>query len=119
MKEQGTVYPNLYHPLTIEETAFIPGVAMPERQFTEKEYGKWVGSITEAGVIVINMIHRDHPDAVCQVQLVPKEDNVINTFFQHLSPSENYIPDDVVEQMFLKDALQQILEYFEQNHYSN
>ncbi len=106
---------SLYRPKALGESEFIPGVAMPERNFAENEYGKWVGSTTEAGVILVNIVHRDYPDAVCQVQLIPGEDGGrIDTFFQHLSPSENYIPDHVAEEMFLKDALPQILQSFNQ-----
>ncbi len=119
MKEQETINPNLYPPLIIEEVAFIPELDMPERQFAEDEYSKWVRSVTKAGVIIINMIHRDHSDAVCQVQLFPGKDGAIKIFFQRLSPSENHIPNDVTDAMFFKEALPGILESFEQNPYSN
>lgn len=49
-------------------------------------------------MVVINLVHKQYPDAVCQIQLFPSPEGV-HTFFCHMSPSKKYIPDVLAEEI--------------------
>lgn len=88
-----------YQPKDWNEVVYLESV-VPERVFVPGETAKWVASLTSGGVIVINLIHADYPDAVCQIQCSPDSHHRLHTFFQHVSPTKRYIPDDLAEKLF-------------------
>jgi hypothetical protein len=87
-----------YNPLK-EETRFIP-ISTPKREFTLGRSTNWTFSLTPRGVFIFNIVHKDHPDALCQVQCLHDEKGKRHFFFQQLSPTEDYIPEEVAEETF-------------------
>jgi len=97
-----------YNPRQWKDVVAIEAT-VPERDFREGERGRWVVSLFGKGVIIINFVHKDHPDALCQVQCSPDEQGRYHTFFVHISPTKQYIPDGVAERM-LAEAFPEVLE---------
>ena len=66
------------------------------------------------GLIVINIAHRNYPDALCQIQMFPGPERY-DVFFFHGSPSKHYIPDEEAESMaeeIVPQALHKLNEMF-------
>lgn len=86
-----------YHPHSLEEVEFVPS-PLPSRDFTEGMVANYQPALFPNGLIVINIAHKDYPDAICQIQMFPGPETY-DTFFFHGSPSEHYIPDDEAERI--------------------
>jgi hypothetical protein len=89
---------NQYNPLR-EETKFID-IPIPKREFAPGRSTNWTFSLTLMGVFIFNIVHKDYPDALCQAQCLYDEKGTFWFFFELLSPTEDYIPHDLVENAF-------------------
>lgn len=108
VKEIPSVDPENYKPTSLQEVVFISS-PIPEREFEDGLYCHYQPASFQSGLIVINIIHKDYPDAVCQVQMVP-EGGRYGVFFYHGSPTEKYIPDELAEDLALKHAIPHTME---------
>jgi hypothetical protein len=102
-KETSEVNPENYKPTSLQEVEFVPS-PLPERVFEGGLFCHYQPAAFPSGLIVINMIHKDYPDAVCQVQMVPAGGNY-GVFFYHGSPTKEYIPDDLAEELAINHAI--------------
>lgn len=96
-KQERNFDVNQYRPLNDEDVVSIGGLPIPERAFRPGEDVAWSGSINLAGTVFINVIHRDYPDAFCQIQCVQDDKGVWHVFFAHISPSNHHLPDELAE----------------------
>lgn len=98
-----------YTPLTSEDVEFIAEAPVPPREFNPSEGARWSASLTPTGVIVINLVHKRYPDAVCQVQCAQDEGEQWHMFFYHLSETYDFIPDEMAEVLAL-EVFPQVME---------
>ena len=113
--KQPTVDLSTYNPTNWDECVYIQ-TPIPERTFTEDEQAKYIAAQTERGVIIVNIVHRDYPNADLQVQLSPQltpEGVQLHTFFRHVCPSGDHIPDPLAEDLLINHFLTQIMEQFD------
>lgn len=94
-----------YKPTEWAQVVYLEGPAVPKREFEGKETARWLASMTLQGVIVINMIHKDFPHAICQVQCCPDDKGTYHAFMVHWPPIEGdhtgvHIPEELAEEMF-------------------
>lgn len=103
-----------YKPTEWAQIVYLEGPAVPKREFEEKETGKWSASMTLQGVIVVNMIHKDYPHTVCQIQCTPDDTGTnYHAFIVHWPPIEGdhtgvHIPEELAEEMFF-EAFPQVM----------
>ena len=96
-----------YKPQGWDDVVFISILPIPERKFPEGKFVKWLAFRTPEKVIIINMIHECYPDAVCQVQCSPNDNEdytifILNAPLREGDSLEICIPEELADEMFEK-----------------
>ncbi len=100
-KQERNFDADTYRPLNDEDVVNIGNLPMPTREFGPIDDFKWHSLINLAGTVFISMIHKDYPDASCQMQCVQDGKGNWHVFFVHVSPSNHHIPDELAEALVL------------------
>jgi len=80
------------------DQCFFPiDVSVPERTFSPGEKIKWQHRLTEEGIYAINIIHRDYPDTLCQMQCTYNGGRGLHILAEQFSLTQNYIPKYLAE----------------------
>jgi hypothetical protein len=104
-----------YSPKAIEDVIYFH-CDLPPRDFSGDKVAICHSSILKTGIILLNIFHRDYPEAISQAQIFLREGKY-HVFYAHSNESDIFIPYEITENI-VQEAIPETIDRIQSSVFS-